>query len=97
MFYYDIANLFLHFPISSCCVDEVAAEHHNADSIIHFGQACLSPTARLPVFYAFGRQEIDVCKSCEALRKILPSEKPILVLADVVHQHKLGKFLQKNK
>ena len=26
----------------SCCVDEVAAEHVNCDSIIHFGPACLS-------------------------------------------------------
>jgi diphthamide biosynthesis protein 2 len=25
----------------SCCVDEVAAEHINADFIIHYGTACL--------------------------------------------------------
>lgn len=27
----------------SCCVDEVAAEHAEADCIVHFGRACLSP------------------------------------------------------
>lgn len=27
----------------SCCVDEVAAQHVNADAIIHYGEACLSP------------------------------------------------------
>lgn len=27
----------------SCCVDEVAAEHVNADLIIHYGRSCLSP------------------------------------------------------
>jgi len=27
----------------SCCVDEVAASHIEADGIIHFGRACLSP------------------------------------------------------
>ena len=25
----------------SCCVDEVAAAHHNADCIVHFGRACM--------------------------------------------------------
>lgn len=27
----------------SCCVDEVAAEHAEADVVVHFGRACLSP------------------------------------------------------
>ncbi|KAK3263261.1 hypothetical protein CYMTET_27924 [Cymbomonas tetramitiformis] len=27
----------------SCCVDEVAAAHMNAQCIIHYGPACLSP------------------------------------------------------
>lgn len=27
----------------SCCVDEVAAQHADADAIIHFGRSCLSP------------------------------------------------------
>jgi len=26
-----------------CCVDEVAAEHVEAQAIIHYGPACLSP------------------------------------------------------
>jgi diphthamide biosynthesis enzyme Dph1/Dph2-like protein len=29
--------------LCSCCVDEVAAEHINADVIVHYGRACLSP------------------------------------------------------
>lgn len=28
---------------SRCCVDEVAAQHVDADLIIHYGHACLSP------------------------------------------------------
>lgn len=28
---------------TSCCVDEVAAEHINADVVVHYGRACLSP------------------------------------------------------
>jgi diphthamide biosynthesis protein 2 len=27
----------------SCCVDEIAAEHINADVVVHYGRACLSP------------------------------------------------------
>lgn len=27
----------------SCCVDEVGAAHVNADCVIHYGHACLSP------------------------------------------------------
>lgn len=30
----------------SCCVDEIAAEHAEADCIIHYGRACLSSTLR---------------------------------------------------
>jgi diphthamide biosynthesis protein 2 len=29
----------------SCCVDEVAAEHVDADFIVHYGRSCLSPYA----------------------------------------------------
>ena len=34
-------------------VDEVAAEHIGADSVIHFGRSCLTPTQRLPVLNIF--------------------------------------------
>ena len=42
----------------SCCVDEVAAAHHNADCIVHFGRACMSPVARLPARFVFHKVEI---------------------------------------
>jgi diphthamide biosynthesis protein 2 len=37
----------------SCCVDEIAAEHVDADAVVHYGRACLSPTARLPTTHVF--------------------------------------------
>uniref|UniRef100_A0A182Y4W7 2-(3-amino-3-carboxypropyl)histidine synthase subunit 2 n=2 Tax=Anopheles stephensi TaxID=30069 RepID=A0A182Y4W7_ANOST len=43
----------------SCCVDEVAAAHANADGIIHFGHACLSKVARIPVLYVFFQYSVD--------------------------------------
>ncbi|KAG2124801.1 putative diphthamide synthesis protein-domain-containing protein [Suillus clintonianus] len=44
----------------SCCVDEVAAQHVDADLIVHYGHACLSQPSRLPVIYVFGKKPIDV-------------------------------------
>ena len=43
----------------SCCVDEVAAAHGNADIIIHYGHACLSSPSTIPVYYVF-HQSFDV-------------------------------------
>ena len=43
-----------------CCVDVTAAQHCNADAIIHYGLACLSTTHPLPVHFVFGQAELDV-------------------------------------
>lgn len=53
----------------SCCVDEVAAEHVGADSVIHFGRACLSPSRRLPVLYIFTQIPVDIYAVIEGLVK----------------------------
>ncbi|SJX62344.1 related to DPH2-diphtheria toxin resistance protein [Sporisorium reilianum f. sp. reilianum] len=41
-----------------CCVDEVAAKHVDSDLVVHYGHACLSATARLPVIYVFTKQPL---------------------------------------
>jgi diphthamide biosynthesis protein 2 len=46
--------------VGSCCPDEVAALHLQADVLVHYGHACLSPTGTLPVIYSFGRLDMDV-------------------------------------
>ena len=45
---------------SPCCVDEVAASHLDAEIVIHFGPTCLTPTSKLPIYFAFGRCQVDV-------------------------------------
>ncbi|KAK7201353.1 putative diphthamide synthesis protein [Novymonas esmeraldas] len=35
----------------SCCPDEITAQHYTADCIVHFGDACMSRSTRLPVYY----------------------------------------------
>lgn len=44
----------------SCCADEIAAAHVNAECIIHYGHTCLSQMSKLPVWYVFGKATIDV-------------------------------------
>lgn len=51
-----------------CCVDEVAAKHVDADLVVHYGHACLSATARLPVIYVFTKQPLaDVSAAAQSL------------------------------
>ncbi|KAK2055419.1 diphthamide biosynthesis protein 2 [Colletotrichum caudatum] len=72
---------------SACCVDEIAAEHADAQVVVHYGRSCLSPTSRLPVIYVFTRHTLDIERAAEAFRKEFPDkEKRIVVMADVTYQ-----------
>ncbi|KAG1743810.1 putative diphthamide synthesis protein-domain-containing protein [Suillus lakei] len=55
----------------SAAVDEVAAQHVDADLIVHYGHACLSQPSRLPVVYVFGKKPIDVDDCINQLGKCL--------------------------
>ncbi|GAA5899126.1 hypothetical protein JCM8208_003010 [Rhodotorula glutinis] len=78
----------------SCCVDEVAAQHVDADFVIHYGHTCLSPTARLPVLYVLTKRSIDPDAAASALastsRESLQDEPPkaVVLLYDVAYAHK---------
>jgi diphthamide biosynthesis protein 2 len=77
----------------ACCVDEIAAEHVDAEVVVHYGRSCLSPTARLPVIYVFTSKSIDlpsVVQACTSgQRSGQPSEPQtrkdakIILMADV--------------
>ena len=76
-----------------CCVDGVAAEHVGADSVIHFGDTCFSPTEQLPVLYIFTRSEsLDINDltqriDTDILRKEgANTEKKVAIFYDV-HYH----------
>nr|TKW11614.1 hypothetical protein SEVIR_6G243500v2 [Setaria viridis] len=64
---------------NSCCVDEVGASHIDAQCVVHYGHACMSPTSNLPAFFVFGKAPLDVhacaCLMLECSRK---SNKRIL-------------------
>jgi diphthamide biosynthesis protein 2 len=82
----------------ACCVDEIAAEHVDADVVIHYGRSCLSPTARLPVIYVFTARPLDVDKIVDTFQKTyLDKDSEIIVMADVpfsVHQKTVVDKLQ---
>ncbi|KAI1182363.1 diphthamide biosynthesis protein-like protein [Nemania serpens] len=72
---------------SACCADEISAEHADADAIVHYGRACLSPTARLPVLHIFTRQQLDHGSVAEAFaREFADKETKAIVVADVMFQ-----------
>ncbi|PGH17852.1 diphthamide biosynthesis protein 2 [Polytolypa hystricis UAMH7299] len=68
----------------TCCVDEVAAEHVNADVVVHYGRACLSPTARLPVIHIFTHMPLDSDPTIAAFKETYPDrEEKVVIAADV--------------
>ncbi|PWN92309.1 diphthamide biosynthesis protein [Acaromyces ingoldii] len=74
----------------NCCVDEVAASHVDADLVVHFGHACLSPTARLPVLYVFSRLPIDVRHAAKELMRAVEEEegsKNVVLMYDIAYEH----------
>ncbi|KAI0065169.1 diphthamide biosynthesis protein [Artomyces pyxidatus] len=74
-----------------CCVDEVAAQHVDADVVIHYGHACMSKTYRLPVIYVFGKKPLDVATFAEKMGELLRSSKlqsnSVLLQHDVALTH----------
>lgn len=75
----------------SCCVDEVAAAHIDAEAIIHLGHACLSKVVRLPIFYIFPSLNIqpnELAKEVES--KCSDKTQQILVYYDVGYYYALS-------
>jgi len=70
----------------ACCVDEVAAAHMNADSVVHFGHTCLTPSRSLPVLYIYTQLGLCLTSLADALSS-LPS---VLLVWDVQYDHLLG-------
>ncbi|XP_012521325.1 2-(3-amino-3-carboxypropyl)histidine synthase subunit 2 isoform X1 [Monomorium pharaonis] len=74
----------------SCCVDEVTAQHINADGIIHFGHACLSPTARLPVFHVLPRKQLNGTELINEFKRVFSDYmKKIIFFYEVSYAHKI--------
>ncbi|EDV93315.1 2-(3-amino-3-carboxypropyl)histidine synthase subunit 2 [Drosophila grimshawi] len=73
----------------SCCVDEIAAAHVEADSVIHFGNACRSKASRLPVLYLYPVLPLQLPKVLQQLAALQPEceEREVYVYLDIGYQH----------
>ncbi|KIW83050.1 diphthamide biosynthesis protein 2 [Fonsecaea pedrosoi CBS 271.37] len=82
----------------SCCVDEIAAEHLDADAVVHYGRACLSPTARLPVLHIFTTMGLEMDQVVTSFQATFPDlHAKVVLTADVpfaAHVAPLFKALQ---
>lgn len=77
----------------ACCVDEVAAEHANADVIVHYGRACLSPTARLPVIYCFTKQALELEPVIRAFQGLYTDfSHRVVLMTDLPYEYCLADF-----
>ncbi|KAF7509011.1 hypothetical protein GJ744_008406 [Endocarpon pusillum] len=80
----------------SCCVDEIAAEHVEADTVVHYGRACLSPTARLSVLHVFTRQSLDCEQVVNSFKDAFSGKRMKIVLtADMPYAHHVQVIYQK--
>ena len=80
----------------ACCVDEIAAEHIDAEVVVHYGRACLSPTARLPVIHVFTVQPLDIETLLAAFEAAYPERgEKVIAISDVTYSSHLVKLNEK--
>jgi len=84
-----------------CCPDEVSALHLEANVLVHYGHACLSPARSLPVLYSFGITDMNV-KACvdTVLERVQEGEESlenVLLLYEVRYQHAMKELEQELK
>ncbi|SNX84599.1 related to DPH2 - diphtheria toxin resistance protein [Melanopsichium pennsylvanicum] len=88
-----------------CCVDQVAAKHVDADLVVHYGHACLSATAMLPVIYVFTKQPLGHVNAAahgfvEKAKQILRDANDVTALVlthDVSWDHVVEEVFQATK
>lgn len=79
-----------------CCIDEVAAEHVHADVVVHFGNACLNTTSKLPSVYNLGRPEFDVPDIAQRIAAFQHQhpDTPLVVMCDTQYTWKLDELAE---
>lgn len=77
----------------ACCVDEIAAEHVDAEVVVHYGRSCLSPPARLPVVYVYTIRPLSIHDTVRTFKSIYsdPSQS-IVLMADLPYQSHLAEL-----
>ncbi|KAK9353620.1 putative diphthamide synthesis protein-domain-containing protein [Lipomyces doorenjongii] len=72
---------------SECCVDEIAAQHVNADVVVHIGNACLNPVVHSPVIYLFGEGKLDLDLCVKSFTEQIPDTRShVVIVAETAFQ-----------
>ncbi|KAK9359885.1 putative diphthamide synthesis protein-domain-containing protein [Lipomyces starkeyi] len=72
---------------SECCVDEIAAQHVNADVVVHIGNACLNPVVHSPVIYLFGEGKLDLDLCVKSFTEQIPdTSSHVIIVAETPFQ-----------
>lgn len=80
----------------ACCVDEIAAEHVDAEVVVHYGRSCLSPTARLPVIYVFTYRPLELDPVVAVFENTYPDKQDkIILMADIVYHRQVAAVLKR--
>ena len=80
--------------MSSCCVDEVAAQHYNANALIHYGRSCLSQPVKMPVLFVYGRLPVDVDDCVQKFTSLFPDVTAcVLIVYDTVYAYASGNYV----
>ena len=66
-------------------MDYVTADHMGCDAIVHYGDACLSLSDGIPVFYAFQDAEFDEEAAMAAIRPLLVSPYILIYHTSLAH------------
>ncbi len=68
----------------ACCVDEIAAQHADADVVVHYGRSCLSPTTRVPVIYCFTKPPLALDSVVQAFKNTFENySQKIILMGDI--------------
>ncbi|EKG11512.1 Diphthamide synthesis DPH1/DHP2 [Macrophomina phaseolina MS6] len=80
----------------ACCVDEIAAEHVDAEVVVHYGRSCLSPTARLPVIYVFTEQPLELDPVVEVFKQTYTEkDQKVVLMADIPYATHLAPLMER--
>lgn len=82
----------------ACCVDEIAAQHVDADVVVHYGRSCLSPTARLPVIYVFTSPPLDLEAAIHTFKQTYADlSERVCLMADIPYNHHIPTIYERLK
>jgi diphthamide biosynthesis protein 2 len=80
---------------SSCCIDEVAAEHVQSDIVVHFGDACLNAIQKLPPVYVFGKPYLDIDAIIDKIKETYPNpDQKVVLMADAPYTRHLPEIYE---